>query len=56
MRLRVPILAGSRGRYMIRCRNLTHEEHDVMTQFCVGEEGTDVDPFHGRAAAGRPGS
>ena len=28
------------GRYMIHCHNLPHEDHDMMTQFCVG---TDVD-------------
>jgi FtsP/CotA-like multicopper oxidase with cupredoxin domain len=26
------------GRYMVHCHNLTHEDHDMMTQFCVGEE------------------
>ena len=27
-----------RGRYMIHCHNLTHEDHDMMTQFVVGKE------------------
>jgi spore coat protein A, manganese oxidase len=26
------------GRYMIHCHNLTHEDHDMMTQFLVGSE------------------
>jgi FtsP/CotA-like multicopper oxidase with cupredoxin domain len=26
------------GRYMIHCHNLTHEDHDMMTQFQVGAE------------------
>jgi FtsP/CotA-like multicopper oxidase with cupredoxin domain len=29
---------GDRGRYMIHCHNLTHEDHDMMTQFRVGSE------------------
>ncbi len=24
-----------RGRYMMHCHNLTHEDHDMMQQFCV---------------------
>ncbi|SFK42699.1 multicopper oxidase family protein [Geodermatophilus ruber] len=39
------------GRYMVHCHNLTHEDHDMMTQFCVGEDSDDVDPI--RAAAAR---
>ena len=30
------------GRYMIHCHNLVHEDHDMMTQFQVGE--CDPDP------------
>jgi spore coat protein A len=30
--------ANARGRYMIHCHNLTHEDHDMMTQFRVGDE------------------
>jgi hypothetical protein len=26
------------GRYMIHCHNLSHEDHDMMTQFRVGTE------------------
>ncbi|MGK5112403.1 MULTISPECIES: multicopper oxidase family protein [unclassified Geodermatophilus] len=26
------------GRYMIHCHNLSHEDHDMMTQFRVGDE------------------
>jgi spore coat protein A, manganese oxidase len=33
--------AGARGRYMIHCHNLTHEDHDMMTQFRVGDEVKD---------------
>jgi spore coat protein A, manganese oxidase len=29
------------GRYMIHCHNLTHEDHDMMTQFQVGKEVLD---------------
>ena len=28
-----------KGRYMIHCHNLVHEDHDMMTQFEVGEGG-----------------
>jgi FtsP/CotA-like multicopper oxidase with cupredoxin domain len=42
----------TRGRYMIHCHNLTHEDHDMMTQFRVGTEVkdsvasfTDDEPF-----------
>jgi FtsP/CotA-like multicopper oxidase with cupredoxin domain len=31
----------ARGRYMIHCHNLTHEDHDMMTQFRVGTEVKD---------------
>jgi FtsP/CotA-like multicopper oxidase with cupredoxin domain len=31
----------ARGRYMIHCHNLTHEDHDMMTQFRVGPENKD---------------
>jgi FtsP/CotA-like multicopper oxidase with cupredoxin domain len=32
-----------RGRYMVHCHNLPHEDHDMMVQFAVGwdESGTD---------------
>jgi spore coat protein A, manganese oxidase len=33
--------ASARGRYMIHCHNLTHEDHDMMTQFRVGDEVKD---------------
>jgi spore coat protein A, manganese oxidase len=33
--------AHDRGRYMIHCHNLTHEDHDMMTQFRVGTEVAD---------------
>ena len=33
--------AKARGRYMIHCHNLTHEDHDMMTQFRVGNEVKD---------------
>jgi spore coat protein A len=30
-----------RGRYMMHCHNLVHEDHDMMVQFEVGEGGPD---------------
>ena len=33
-----------RGRYMIHCHNLSHEDHDMMVQFSVGLGPDDVDP------------
>jgi spore coat protein A, manganese oxidase len=30
------------GRYMIHCHNLPHEDHDMMTQFRVGDDVDDV--------------
>ena len=27
------------GQYMMHCHNLTHEDHDMMTQFRVGNNG-----------------
>ncbi|HET7478575.1 MAG TPA: multicopper oxidase domain-containing protein [Rubrobacteraceae bacterium] len=33
----------NRGRYMMHCHNLVHEDHDMMTQFEVGQGGND--PF-----------
>ncbi len=35
-----------RGRYMIHCHNLPHEDHDMMAQFSVGMDTNDVDPNH----------
>jgi spore coat protein A, manganese oxidase len=32
---------NQRGRYMMHCHNLVHEDHDMMTQFQVGEGGDD---------------
>ena len=29
------------GKYMMHCHNVTHEDHDMMTQFEVGEGGPD---------------
>lgn len=37
-----------KGRYMIHCHNLPHEDHDMMVQFEVGTGGTD--PLSRRAA------
>ena len=34
------------GRYMIHCHNLPHEDHDMMTQFRVGND-VDRDPAYG---------
>ncbi|NMH94496.1 multicopper oxidase domain-containing protein [Pseudonocardia bannensis] len=33
------------GRYMIHCHNLPHEDHDMMTQFRVGDDTPDNDPI-----------
>lgn len=33
-----------RGRYMVHCHNLPHEDHDMMVQFSVGIEDFDNDP------------
>lgn len=40
-----------RGRYMIHCHNLPHEDHDMMAQFSVGIDTNDVDPNHPIEAA-----
>jgi FtsP/CotA-like multicopper oxidase with cupredoxin domain len=32
---------NQRGRYMMHCHNLVHEDHDMMTQFEVGSGGDD---------------
>ncbi len=34
------------GRYMVHCHNLSHEDHDMMTQFVVGEQDADCDPIN----------
>jgi spore coat protein A len=34
------------GRYMIHCHNLSHEDHDMMTQFQVGHHDVDCDPIN----------
>jgi FtsP/CotA-like multicopper oxidase with cupredoxin domain len=33
-----------RGRYMLHCHNLTHEDHSMMLQFRVGLGANDADP------------
>ena len=33
-----------RGRYMIHCHNLPHEDHDMMGQFSVGYDPNEPDP------------
>jgi spore coat protein A len=35
-----------RGRYMIHCHNLPHEDHDMMGQFSVGIDTNAPDPNH----------
>jgi len=37
------------GRYMMHCHNLPHEDHDMMSQFAVGNIN-DNDPIHAAAA------
>jgi FtsP/CotA-like multicopper oxidase with cupredoxin domain len=39
-----------RGRYMIHCHNLPHEDHDMMVQFSVGLDPDVEDPHHPVAA------
>ena len=34
------------GRYMIHCHNLSHEDHDMMTQFQIGGHDPDCDPVN----------
>lgn len=41
----------NRGRYMIHCHNLPHEDHDMMGQFSVGYNPNDPDPNHPIEAA-----
>ena len=36
--------AAAGGRYMVHCHNLVHEDHDMMTQFAVGDLRTN-DPM-----------
>jgi FtsP/CotA-like multicopper oxidase with cupredoxin domain len=36
--------AHNRGRYMVHCHNLPHEDHDMMVQFRVGLTENDPDP------------
>jgi FtsP/CotA-like multicopper oxidase with cupredoxin domain len=48
------------GRYMIHCHNLPHEDHDMMTQFRVGDDIDDVndpncnDPINADPAGASP--
>ncbi len=39
------------GRYMIHCHNLSHEDHDMMTQFRVGDDDPTCDPVSAAPAA-----
>jgi spore coat protein A, manganese oxidase len=41
-----------RGKYMMHCHNLVHEDHDMMAQFEVGEGGDD--PIHADPARDLP--
>ena len=40
-----------RGKYMVHCHNLPHEDHDMMGQFRVGLNEDDPDPHDPIAAA-----
>ncbi|MGH3356550.1 MAG: multicopper oxidase family protein [Nocardioidaceae bacterium] len=40
-----------RGRYMVHCHNLAHEDHDMMVQFAVGWKPGQPDPHHPIMAA-----
>jgi spore coat protein A len=37
---------GYHGRYMIHCHNLSHEDHDMMTQFQIGGHDAECDPVN----------
>jgi len=50
--MRFSVIEGSSGgRYMIHCHNLVHEDHDMMSQFRVGNNDFDADPNDPIAAA-----
>jgi spore coat protein A len=36
---------STNGRFMIHCHNLPHEDHDMMTQFQVGDDKAGNDPI-----------
>ncbi|TFV53921.1 multicopper oxidase family protein [Geodermatophilus sp. DF01-2] len=38
--------AHEEGRYMIHCHNLSHEDHDMMTQYQVGHHDIDCDSIN----------
>ena len=40
-----------KGRYMLHCHNLAHEDHDMMIQYAVGWRPGQADPNH---PMGRP--
>ena len=43
--MRFAVKPGSTGgRYMVRCHNLVHEDHDMMVQFKVGNNDPAADP------------
>ena len=45
---------GRHGRYMIHCHNLTHEDHDMMTQYQIGAHDASQRSDQRRAADLRP--
>ena len=42
---------NQRGKYMMHCHNLVHEDHDMMVQFEVGDGGDD--PIHADPCKGQ---
>jgi FtsP/CotA-like multicopper oxidase with cupredoxin domain len=47
---------NQRGKYMMHCHNLVHEDHDMMVQFEVGDGGDDpikADPCKDQSTMGR---
>jgi spore coat protein A len=46
MRFGSPTDTDVTGRYMIHCHNLVHEDHDMMTQFRVGDDAPGNDPIN----------
>jgi spore coat protein A, manganese oxidase len=49
-KVRVMMKWEGRGRYMIHCHNLVHEDHDMMGQFeVIDPEGPGDDPMGTRA-------
>ena len=53
--LGVPVTTDD-GEYRVHCHNLTHEDHDMLTEFCVGEDTLEDDPMKAAPATWDPES